>query len=262
MMWTIRQRSEFGQLAAIRHGRGVPVLLLHGVGLRAEAWNAQLDGLGDQCAMFAPDMPGHGESAAFVRAPVLSDYTDRIAAALSEPVIAVGHSMGGMIALDLAARYPQFVRGVVAVNAVYRRSAEAASAVMARAAALDGASVPEPAVPLRRWFGAALTEEAEACGAWLRGVDAAGYQVAYKVFAAGDAPPDDVMARLGCPALFMTGADDPNSTPDMSVAMAALTPGGRAHVVEGAAHMLPMTHPADLNRALCSFIGEVSDGGN
>ena len=35
MIWTTRQRSEFAGLAAIVAGSGDPVLLIHGVGLRA-----------------------------------------------------------------------------------------------------------------------------------------------------------------------------------------------------------------------------------
>ena len=55
MMWTIRQRSDFGALRAIRRGAGPQALLLHGVGLRAEAWNAQIDALARHFAVIAPE---------------------------------------------------------------------------------------------------------------------------------------------------------------------------------------------------------------
>ena len=60
MIWSTRLRSDLGSLAAIRAGQGASLLLLHGVGLKAEAWNGQLVGLSDCFAMVAPDMPGHG----------------------------------------------------------------------------------------------------------------------------------------------------------------------------------------------------------
>ena len=61
---------------------------------------------------------------------------------------------------------------------------------------------------------------------------------------------------LKCPAFFMTGSLEPNSTPAMSQAMAALAPRGRVHVIETAAHMMPMTHHEEVTRALMAFATE------
>ena len=55
----------------------------------------------------------------------------------------------------------------------------------------------------------------------------------------------------------MTGELEPNSTPAMSRAMAKLVPNGRAQIVKGAAHMMPMTHAAEVNAALSTFLNEV-----
>lgn len=252
-------RSDFGALRAIRAGAGAPVLLLHGVGLQANVWGPQIDALCADFAVIAPDMPGHGESAGFCHAPALADYTDLIAAALTElaqigPVVVVGHSMGAMIALDLAARHPGLVRGVVALNAIHRRSAAARAAVIARAAALSPGQTPDRAATLARWFGDDAGPEAAACGAWLRSVDPAGYKAAYAVFANQDGPSDADLTAIRAPALFMTGADDPNSTPAMSRAMAALTPRGRAQIIPGAAHMAPLTHSGVVNAALRALV--------
>jgi len=257
MMWTTRRRSEFSSLAAIREGQGDPVLLLHGVGLRAEAWNAQLSALSQSYSAIAPDMPGHGESTAFEVAPSLSCYTDRIAVAMAEPMLVAGHSMGAMIGLDLAVRYPEKVRGIIAVNATYRRSAEAQAAILARVNELDGTANPDPSSPLKRWFGGKDCAEATACEQWLRNVDPKGYHTAYSVFAKNDAPEDDALANLRCPAVFVTGENDPNSTPAMTIAMAALAPSGQGVVTQDAAHMLPMTHPDVLNNLIPSVMKRV-----
>ena len=42
----------------------------------------------------------------------------------------------------------------------------------------------------------------------------------------------------------------------MSQAMAALSPNGRAVVIGGAAHMMPMTHAGEINAQLATFIHE------
>ena len=244
MTWTTRPRSDFGTLQAVRAGEGPCVLLLHGVGLRAEAWGAQIDALSPDHQVIAPDMGPPARS--------LSEYTRRVAEGMDGPAWVVGHSMGAMMALDLAVNYPEKVLGVAALNAIYRRSPEATKAVRARAALLDGRTNPDPETPLTRWFGAAPSPERDACAQWLTTVDPAAYRAAYTVFAHEDGPAR--LDTLTCPALFLTGAEEPNSTPAMSHAMAAAAPQGTAHIIEGAAHMMPMTHPAAVNAYLRAFI--------
>lgn len=256
MIWADRPRDRAGDLAAVCAGSGPSVLLIHGVGLRAEAWAPQIDALARRFRVTAVDLPGHGHSPLRGARADLGDYTEAVATALSRPTVVIGHSMGAMIALDLAARRPEAVRAVGALNAVYRRPADAAEAVRARAAALDGQTAADPEPTLRRWFGAASGAERMACGKWLRATDPAGYRAAYRVFARADGPTDAALARMACPALFLTGAAEPNSTPAMSRAMATLSPRGHAQVVPGAAHMLPMTHPAETVAALLRLAGD------
>lgn len=258
MIWTTRQRSRVGTLAAIVAGEGPLVVLIHGVGLRAEAWGAQIDVLAQRFQVCAVDMPGHGESELGDHQMGLAAYSDAIAPVLDSPAIVIGHSMGAMIALDLAARYPNRVRGVCAMNAIYQRAPDAARAVAARAASLDGETVADPEATLTRWFGAQPSEARTACAQWLRGVDPAGYRAAYGVFATQDGPSQNTLEHLECPALFMTGADEPNSTPAMSQGMAAATPKGTVAVVEGAAHMMPMTHAKVVNDQLATFLEGVA----
>ncbi|MFK7942594.1 MAG: alpha/beta fold hydrolase [Paracoccaceae bacterium] len=262
MTWTTRPRSEFGQLAAIRTGSGPRILLLHGVGLRAEAWNAQIDALAPTFEIIAPDMAGHGHSPMFADVVQLATYTDQLARGIEEldgPVMVIGHSMGAMIALDLACRYPHLIRGVVAMNAIYRRSQEAKDAVRDRWLSLDTKTPPDPTGPMQRWFGGLASPEAGACRDWLVSADPSHYRHAYLVFSTGDAPPDEDLANLTCPALFFTGADEPNSTPAMSDAMAALAPKGRAKILPDAAHMMPMTHPDTVNAVLADFLNTCTE---
>lgn len=253
MTWTIRQRSKQGDLAAIVSGDGPPMVLIHGVGLRSEAWGRQIDGLSSDHKIFAVDMPGHGASPMPDKAMALRDYVDAIAATLEAPAVVVGHSMGAMIALDMACRYPQLVRGVAALNAVYRRDVTAQAAVLSRAASLDGQSMADPSATLERWFGAEASSAREACRGWLCSADPKGYQMAYRVFAEHNGPSEAQLARLSCPALFVTGSEEPNSTPAMSQAMAAAVPQGQVQVIDCAAHMMPMTHSDEVTTALRWF---------
>lgn len=253
MIWTTRPRSEVSGLAAIMAGAGPNVLLIHGVGLQAEAWNSQIDALAMQHRVIAVDLPGHGQSAVLSKRLGLSGYTDAISKTLDAPTLVIGHSMGAMIALDLAIRYPERVCGVAALNAIYRRSPEAAAAVKVRAASLDGVAIADPVAPLHRWFGSTPSPEREACRTWLKSVSPAGYKMAYEVFAQENGPSARALLGFARPALFMTGSVEPNSTPEMSRHMATLAPYGHAHIVEHAAHMMPMTHADDVNEQLLRF---------
>ncbi len=259
MTWTTQPRSRFGQIAAITKGVGPKVLLIHGVGLRAEAWAAQTDTLAENCHVMAVDMPGHGESSRLSADPELTDYSDAIAAILDESTVVIGHSFGAMIALDLAIRHPGRVRAVAAFNAIYQRDDAARAAVRARAASLDGVTVADPTSTLNRWFGSDPSAERDACHRWLCEVNARGYRDAYRVFASQDGPSEEALATLHCPALFLTGANEPNSTPEMSRRMATLAPRGRSEVLAGAAHMLPMTHAAQVNAILKQFMQDMQN---
>lgn len=260
MIRTTLPRSDLGGLSVIDTGEGHPVVLLHGVGLRAEAWGAQIEALRHSHRVIAPDMPGHGNSPPPPQPAELDDYVAAyvpLLKTLAEPAMVVGHSMGAMIALAIAAKVPSRIRAVVALNAIFERSRQAAAAVQTRAATLDGARQADPTSTLLRWFGEAPSPERTACETWLRSVDPMGYKLAYTAFALGDGPSRAALHGLACPALFATGAREPNSTPQMSRAMAALAPQGRSLIVEGAAHMMPMTHSAEVNAAIADLAREV-----
>ena len=257
MTWTIRPRSEGpGGLYYWTEGAGPPIVLIHGVGLRAEAWGGSAPLLAKDFTVYAVDMPGHGASP-LDGARTLSDYTRRFATFIdgldAAPVVA-GHSMGAFIALDLASHAASSLRAVVALNAVFERSDAAASAVQARANALRDGTGTDASAPLARWFGATPNttwqEAAQACRAWLTSVDPKGYAQAYHVFAHHDGPERAALAQMGMPTLFLTGDQDPNSTPSMSHEMARLAPKGRVHILKDAAHMAPVTHPQAIASAI------------
>jgi pimeloyl-ACP methyl ester carboxylesterase len=94
-------------------GEGRPLLLVHGYG--GAAWNfSELAPLLPRRRLVIPDLPGHGASARLPAAPTLSAYADAVAACLDgRPHHVLGHSMGGVVALRLAERRPELVRGIV-----------------------------------------------------------------------------------------------------------------------------------------------------
>ena len=99
-------------------GSGPTIALLHGLGGAASNWTLVAPPLAERFHVLVPDLPGHGGSSA-LPAPVetLDPYADRIGSLLPEPAVLVGHSLGAVVALRLAARRPELVRGVVLAGA-------------------------------------------------------------------------------------------------------------------------------------------------
>lgn len=253
MMFQTLRLSEAASVRLCDIGEGEPILMIHGVGMRAEAWAPQIAALGQRWRVIAPDMPGHGESDPLPQGAELPDFVawgaSLIEALDCGPVNLVGHSMGALIAAGLAVEQPRLVRRVALLNAVHRRSPEARAAVLARAEDIaQGRTGVESA--LGRWFGPDDDVVRDHVAGWFKTIDQQGYLAAYRAFAQGD---DVYAGRLGeieVPALLLTGEKDPNSTPAMSEAMAALMPRGRAEIIAGHRHMVNLTAPDQVTAAL------------
>ena len=101
-------------------GTGRPVVLLHGVTANAYVWDPVASRLADSLRVIAVDQRGHGRTGPaadrdYSAAAFASDVAG-LAAALGEPIIVAGHSLGSRNAIEAAARYPAAVAGVAAID--------------------------------------------------------------------------------------------------------------------------------------------------
>jgi len=102
-------------------GQGAPVLLIHGGGSdnAAISWFRLIAPLAREHEVWAPDLPGFGGSIDLepvggpeAMADLVAEIVDRLGL---DPVVAFGVSMGGDVALNLALRHPQRLRGLVLI---------------------------------------------------------------------------------------------------------------------------------------------------
>ena len=101
-------------------GSGPPVVLMHGLGGFLELWSLNVASLSEDYQVFAIDLPGHGLSdmAENCYEPeYATGYAFEIMKALGlEAFYLIGHSMGGLISINLSARFPEKVRKLVLVD--------------------------------------------------------------------------------------------------------------------------------------------------
>ncbi len=108
-------------------GSGVPILLLHGLMGSARTWRSQLDWLREFGHVYTFDAAGHGRplpehwrtdspGAApyrFSTEDFVADLHGQIRTVIDEPMVVIGHSMGGLHGLTLTAAHPELVRALV-----------------------------------------------------------------------------------------------------------------------------------------------------
>jgi pimeloyl-ACP methyl ester carboxylesterase len=156
-------------LAIREEGSGEPLVLVHGAGTSGAIWQRAMGLLVDTGRkVVAPDVPGYGGSPPAGRGFALEQVTERLAdgldaAGVAAPYDLVGHSMGGGIAILLAARHPERVRRLVLV-------APAGMAALPRAVAGLLGAVAAPYAVARRRLASPLADSALARRLALAGV--------------------------------------------------------------------------------------------
>lgn len=247
-----------------------PIVFIHGVGLRAESWEQQVAMFREQYRCFAIDMPGHGDSELLKAstltlddfAEVLKNFINNV---IGEPAIVVGHSLGAMTALQTAVNYPEVIRGVAALNAIYDRADSAALKVQSRAESLlNNLEQNVSDQPVARWFDedSKYQVQAQTCRDWLDNGNRLGYARAYKMFAYLRGISAAQLQTITAPTLLLTGELDVNSSPEMSQIMAKIITDARAVIVPKARHMTQMTHVSEINSALKLFFEQCMAHGN
>ncbi len=98
---------------------GPPLVLLHGIGGSTALWQANLTALAARHRVVVVDLPGHGLSEKFSGEYTLEFFSEVISGLLqklgADPVVLIGHSLGGHIALQVAHSHPEQVDRLVLV---------------------------------------------------------------------------------------------------------------------------------------------------
>lgn len=92
----------------------MPSVWVHGAGLSGSTWDRFIGPLNKA---ITPDLPGHGDALQVYPARV-ERFADTLKQGIPQGSVMVGHSLGGMVALELAARHPERVRALILIETV------------------------------------------------------------------------------------------------------------------------------------------------
>jgi 3-oxoadipate enol-lactonase len=231
------------------------IVLLHGIG--GSSWGDTVPGALDW------PMPGFGGTA-----PVQEMTFPALANALREALDArgitratlVGHSMGGMLALEFAATWPDRVARLVlyATTPAFggRDPAFAEAFLKARLGPLEGRSMAEAAEEMVAGMfqpgadPAAMPKAAAALSAVPEGV----YRDTVRCLTTFDRRAD--LPSIAVPTLLIAGEHDPAAPPKTMTRMAEAIRGSRLVVIPGTGHFVHLEKPAEFRAALAPFLAE------
>lgn len=255
-------------LAHERQGDGpLAVALLHGVGGSRRIWGDGVSGTARALALsgftaLSLDLPGYGDSPL---APGLSiaSMAEAVANTLAslgfEQSILLGHSMGGMVAQEFAARWPQRTRALILActsPAFGPPGGEWQQAFLRdRLALLDAGqgmdAVADRLVPAMVAPGVG-PQAREAAHRIMSAVPQETYRAALAALVHFDRRA--TLPDIRVPTLCLAAAHDRTAPPEVVQRMAARIPGAEYHCLERAGHIANVEQPQAFNEVAVRFL--------
>jgi 3-oxoadipate enol-lactonase len=243
-------------------GAGVPLLLLHCLGVDRHFWDFGAS-LAKDFRLVRFDLPGHGETPVPSAPYAIEDLADLCANLLRREGISRAHvagiSLGGLIAQRLAAEYPALVDHLVLVDTTPRYTEELRNmwAVRAKAARDQGvASLIDGLLPI--WFTPEAIARNIAAVRYVRETlprcPGDGYALACEALAAADLRED--IERIAAPTLVVCGEEDIPSFVDAARWLAANIADAKSAWIPRSRHASVLECPQDALRLLLSFLRE------
>jgi len=241
---------------------GPALVLLNALGTTIDLWELQLPALCRYFRVLRYDYPGHGNSAPGPGPRSVESLGDDLCALLDGLGINRAHfcglSLGGMVGLSIAARFPGRVERLVAACTSATMSASQYWRDRAARVRAEGLG-PLRDQLLSRWFspGFVSTEPAVVArfGDQLLAVDPNSYAAACEALGAVD-----LTAQLGsieAPTLILAGALDQATPPGRGLELQAAIPRAGLRVLAEAAHLANVEQPASFVGAM---LGQLTGG--
>ena len=222
-----------------------PVVLVHGLGTSDRWWAPTIPVLAERYRVLAVDLVGFGRSAGQpVQLDVAADELAAWAGAIGlERAAWVGHSMGGQVTIDLAARFPDLVERLVLVDAAGLPVSKKVSRHLLNAARA-GPFMPLAAYPV-------AVECVLRCGPVA--ITRASHQILSTDL-------EERVRSITAPTLVVWGGRDRLLPPAYGQRLASMIPGANFVELERAGHSPQWEAPTEFEEALLSFLDAPAAG--
>lgn len=245
---------------------GPPIVMLHGWGAFKELWWSTLRGLGRDHRCFALDFPGHGDSPLGL-VDTIGALADAVAAFCDDlglsPIVLIGHSMGGAVAVELALRRPGLVGRLVLVDAAVDAHLMPLYARVyliptfgwgiLRLSQLIGRQVRPIASTVPHEHGGGLLRPWLRRAAYMADFEPEGLHRIYRSLFATQSGAQ--LASIAAPTLVISGQFDGLVPTANSRRLARTIPGARYVEIGGAMHNPMDERPERFERAVRAFLG-------
>ncbi len=247
------------------HGTGFPLVLLRGLGSNADHWYSQLPAFSSRFSVVIFDNRGTGRSQrpdGPYTIPMMAEDTAGLMDAIDvSKAHILGLSMGGMIAQELALRYPERVQDLVlaCTHCGGDHAVSASEEVLRIFADFVFTGTPEAAQKAQRCLFAEKTIK-----------DAPEIVRRYEEVSLRFPPATDTLIRqlqavqahdawerlplIKAPTLVLTGGEDILIPPENSRVLAERIPHARLQVIEGGGHQFLVEQAEAFNRSVLDFL--------
>jgi pimeloyl-ACP methyl ester carboxylesterase len=267
--------SRFVEVDGVRlhyrdEGAGAPLLLLHGLTANLFSWDRCAGLLAGKLRVVRLDLPGHGLTGPHPAgrygwadlASLAARFLDELGI---ERASVAGSSLGGAVAWQLAARFPERVARMILLAPIgYPMPGKLPWPLRLLAHPVLGPALSR-FTPRREFMKRLATTYGDPARIDARDADRqfrlfrrAGNRAALSAFLRGGPFPDPrpLLARITAPTLLLWGSRDMVAHPAAAERFARDIPGAKVQLIEGAGHA-PMTElPEETAAAILAFLGE------
>lgn len=255
---TVATRDGTGIVYSLRPGTGGRrVALIHSLAMDRHFWTPVIDCLPDDISVLAIDCRGHGASGKPAGPYTVELFADDLVEVMDhlgwDDATVAGASMGGCVALAVAAGHPGRVNGLGLIDTTAWYGADAPGQWAERGQrAIEKGFSDLVGFQTTRWFTdpfrAANTAVVDRCVDVFVANDPAAYAETCTMLGACDMRP--ALPAIRVPTAIVVGREDYATPPEMAEAMRAAIPGATLTVIEDGRHLTPIEHPGRIAREL------------
>lgn len=245
-----------------QQGSGADLVLIPGLGASTHVWYPQLRDLSRVLRVTAFDPRGHGRSerpeGSYSIGMMAEDAAGLLEALGIARAVVVGSSMSSLVAVELAARRPDLLAGLILVGGFAKLGSEGRNAFEQRAvmAETEGMAPLADLVPERAFGSYSHAAQPGLVGLFRQGLLACDpHAYAASCRAIRDADVTESLKQVRCPTLILLGEQEQVAPLPAARVLKSGIPHARVQVLPQAGHLPFLEQPARFNAAVQEFVG-------